>query len=138
MKHFTIICGKKTFSKWFNDESEARHWCINTLDQSNDIVLRETYPETLDYLDSHQKSFLKDLINEFSGEYYCKGTLMKLSECTSNCDSALPINAIKAIQEVMPDFKSQFHFMDYRTNTFGSVNNVAEQLIEKMHEIFKR
>ena len=76
------------------------------------------------------------LLETYAQPIVSKGDIMKLSlTATENnkCDSALPFDYVKRIQEVLPNFSTMSYVYDYSNNTFGEMRNIFESMHKHLH-----
>jgi hypothetical protein len=86
-----------------------------------------------------QLNFLHELIKTFSTDHLSKGDMMKFirtPEHDGKCDSALPIDYVRAIHELLPSFNPVFYCYDYSgKNSYGEMLNLAEAITTKMANV---
>ena len=88
--------------------------------------------ELIDYLSEEQAGIFYDTINLFSNRYVGKGDLLKL--CTTSkernrIDTAIPLERVRQIEEVYPNFKTFFHVYNYNNESEDRMTNVCEMLV---------
>ena len=95
--------------------------------------------ETLEYMNEDQCMVINKLINVVSSDYISKGDLMKLAykDNTTGIDSALPIDYVRAIEKVQPTFRTYWHCYNYQRKTWAQLDNIAEEVLNTIHETFK-
>mgnify|MGYP007028079286 CR=1 FL=1 len=93
--------------------------------------------EYVQYLNYEQALFVRDLLKAFGNNGASKGDLMDLTGYRKNCDSALDIRVVRPVQEVLPQFDTDFHVTSYKDGDSGWVN-IAEALVKKMNRLFRR
>lgn len=100
--------------------------------------VKQELKENIDFLTTEQANFLNDFLEMVSNKMTCnKSNLAKLSGIrNSGFDTALPLDYVRTLQEIQPNFNTMFHVYDYSNNTYGELANVAEKLILKAVEIF--
>lgn len=89
----------------------------------------------LDVYSDEQLDILELVIETYSAPFMGKGDLMKLvltEEEYRKCDSALPINSVGMIRELIPGFKADTHVFDYSSKVLGEMRNLTEDLHEKL------
>ena len=89
----------------------------------------------LDVYSDEQLDILELVMETYSAPFMGKGDLMKLvltEEEYKKCDSALPMDYVKSIKEVLPNFNSNINTFDYSKNSFGEIRNLTEDLHEKL------
>jgi|14_taG_2_1085336.scaffolds.fasta_scaffold15216_4 hypothetical protein len=92
----------------------------------------------IEYMTEEQAETLLDVVRMFGNKFITKGDMMKfaLSEEENNkTDSAIPVDYVRAIQEIHPNFSTMHHAYSY-ANGHGEMINVSEKLIEKLIEKF--
>lgn len=118
-------------------------------DEEMDVCEKITYQSTPDkqttkdelidlinYMDSKQQEFLRDLLKTLSTDMIGKNEIAKLAGIEGTFDTALPADYIRSIQEIHPNFNTFAHVYDYSKATYGEMNNVMEKLVLKMHDVF--
>jgi len=101
---------------------------------------KEELASLLEYMTEEQCETINDLIKVLSNGMPSKGDFMKLAFSTKDngkIDSALPIDYVRSIQEIHPNFKPMHHAYSY-VNSYGEMVNVSEKLIEKLVETFTK
>jgi len=99
---------------------------------------KQTLKENIDFLTDEQADFLNSFLEMTSNKMSCnKSNVAKLAGIRNGSfDTALPLDYVRAIQDINPNFNTMFHVYDYSENTYGELANVAEKLILKAVELF--
>tara|TARA_S200002703_G_scaffold3631_3_gene5180 strand:+ start:963 stop:1268 length:306 start_codon:yes stop_codon:yes gene_type:complete len=85
------------------------------------------------WLNDSQKEAVIKLLNVLTSKYTSKGDLMELCNFPSGkVDSALPIDYVRRIQEINPEFKTHTHAMSYEGESYGHLVNVYERLFSEL------
>jgi len=102
----------------------------------NQLKTKKMYDQTLTItnLTLKQKETLEKFIDILSKQYLSKGDLMQLLP-KRNVDTALPIDYVRRIQEIHPNFNPDFHVYDYTKEKFGELLNVAEKIILNLNRV---
>ena len=88
-------------------------------------------------LDEKQVKFMENVVHTFCVPVG-KGDIMKMAfENTNGIDSAIPIDYVRNIQEIHPNFKTMFHAYSYQEARYGEMVNVAEQFIIKLNQTLR-
>jgi hypothetical protein len=101
---------------------------------------KEKLTELIQYMSEEQCEFVNHLIDTVSNEFMSKGDIVELIYPQKNrgkVDTALPLDYVRRIAEIHPNFRGQFYVYDYNGNTYGEMRNIAEELVLKMQEKFK-
>ena len=99
---------------------------------------KEELTSLLEYMTEEQCESINDLIRVLSNGMPSKGDFMKLAfskEDNGKIDSAVPIDYVRSIQEIHPNFKTMHHAYSY-VNGYGEMVNVSERLIEELIKKF--
>lgn len=85
--------------------------------------------------DEHLNEIYK-IANLFSSTMLCKSDILRYCDIDKNgkIDTALPLNYVRSIQDILPAFSTMFNVYDYRNNTFGEITNIAELFIKTAHK----
>ena len=100
---------------------------------------KEELASLLEYMTEEQCEAINDLIKVLSNGMPSKGDFMKLAfskEDNGKIDSAVPIDYVRSIQEIHPNFKTMHHAYSY-VNGYGEMVNVSEKLVEMLVEKFE-
>lgn len=98
----------------------------------------EELKRNIEYLDNDQAKVLNDIIKVFSSTYIDKDQVFKIADCdTTKIDTALPIDYVRAIQELYPDFNTGYYGFDYSSG-HGRLLNMAEKFIQKLHKTLSK
>jgi len=105
-----------------------------------ETTAKEKLIADLEYLSEEQAKVVRDVLRVFWNQNNSKGALMTLAygEGYTGIDSALPHEWVNQVQNIHPDFKTGFHVMNYNTERWGKVENVAEELVVKLFNTFKQ
>jgi len=99
---------------------------------------KEQMQNNIQYMTEEQIKLICEIINIFAKGYVTKWEILKLStEDTTGIDSAIPLDYVRRIEEILPQFKTMYHVYDYQVNNYGEMSNVCERLIEKLQSTFK-
>jgi len=100
---------------------------------------RNKLKELVDLLDEDQSDFIYKLITLMSNKFEAtKSNLSELSGLETNkIDTAIPLNYVRLVQELHPNFDTFFHVYDYSENIYGEFKNVAEALVRKLIKILE-
>ena len=91
----------------------------------------------LHYLNSEQKEYLLLIIKTFTKGMVGTRDLIKLSDIDGDkVDTALPIDYVRRIEEILPDFKTYYNCINYESG-WGKMDNIAEAIILKLHKTFE-
>ena len=101
--------------------------------------IKDRFISCAEYLSEEQMTFILELINTSCKTIVCKRNLMKLAYTDDErrrIDSAMPIDYVKTIEEILPSFKTYNHVYNYNDDVRG-IENVNERIISKLINLFK-
>lgn len=102
------------------------------------ITDKERLLDRVEHLTDAQCEKLNEIIGLMTRGYISKGDIMKLADIKQEgkIDTALPIDYVRKVQEVYPQFSTMFHVMDYREESYGSLTNIAEAFVLNLSKMF--
>lgn len=99
---------------------------------------KEQLKETVNFLTEDQARFIDNLIRAFSNRYISKTDLMNLtSKKENNYDTSLPLDYVRSIQDLIPEFNPFYNVFDY-SDKYGKMLNISDQLINDIHQKLRR
>ncbi len=101
--------------------------------------IKDRFISYAEYLSEEQMTFILELINTSCKTMVCKRNLMELAYTDDErrrIDSAMPIDYVRTIEEILPSFKTYNHVYNYNDDVRG-IENVNERIISKLINLFK-
>jgi len=88
--------------------------------------------ENLNYCTDKEISFIEDIMT--LPEYANKHNLINLGNVSTDFtyDTATPINYVRQIEDIYPDFKNGNYIFDYSKNNFGEMTNINNWIVNRI------
>ena len=85
------------------------------------------------HMTDEQQEVLVKFLDTVRSDVMSKGDLMQLLDNREKIDSAMPIDYVRKVQELVPSFETWAHGYSYINNSFGQVINIPQELLLQLH-----